>query len=1139
MSLSPLFEELFDAIAQGARKIKVNGLWGSSEAYFLSRLLERGIPFCLVTPTALNAQQMRKEINFFAGATAPSGMSGPQTVFRLVGPLEDNTSHAPVMNVASFPAWDILPYEPGMPRPDWVAQRLAILHQLALGQPVSLVTSVDAFLQKVLDKSFLLFRSTTLKEGDTLERDALITRLFDNGYERVESVTTPGEYVSRGGIIDFYSPTSEMPIRVEFLGETIESLRTFDPVSQKSIARIDSAALIPGRENLANPIFSKMSLADYLSPNTILIYDEPDAVALKGKQFFQEVEDGALCSKGKTPIADIPAWPPDHLLRAGEGRTVIDLESLSIGADRNAKRFMFNIPALSSLGLGRFGQSFADGIERLNQLRSDHSLVVVVRNEIQMERFKRIFDDYNLPFSMWDTAAPVSFPAPVFLAIGDIAEGFSLPQLKTVFLTDELLSGHAGKKKGPSKEVADNRSLLFASVSDLKQKDAVVHIDHGIGIFLGIKRLSISPEEWKKGGEKLEADFLQLAYAGGDKLYVPIDALNRVQKYVGSEKFAPPLDKLGGASRWARTKEKVQKAIVEMTQELLTLYAERAVAEGHAFVPTLHLHEFAAAFPYDETPDQVLAVEDIIKDMQDAKPMDRLICGDVGYGKTEVAMRAAFLAAMDNKQVAVLVPTTLLAMQHGETFTKRFAPFPVRVAVLSRFCSAKEQKTILSDLKKGAIDIVIGTHRLLGKDVSFLDIGLVIVDEEHRFGVRHKERLKQYRKEVDVLTLTATPIPRTLQMTMAAMRDMTVIETPPVNRLSIRTVLAPFDPKLIREIVFRELVRGGQVFFVHNRVYNITEIGEMLSALIPEAKIGIAHGQMRENELERVIHAFVKKEYTLLLTTTIIESGLDIPSANTIIINNADQFGLAELYQLRGRVGRSDEQAYAYLLVTEEAMMTETARKRLTAIQEFTELGAGFKVAARDLEIRGAGSLLGSEQSGQVAAVGFDLYLKMIEEKVQELKGSRTEKIVESKVALKCSAYIPEAYLPDPHQRLTLYRRLSAAKSQNEIDAIQTELRDRYGALPEPLAHLLEVVSLKIVACASHVIKVTQEDQSVLFVLDETVPQSEDALKNLMKKFKNRIRLKSSYSFELTLNDTSHESVFCETLDCLATLHPQ
>jgi transcription-repair coupling factor (superfamily II helicase) len=722
------------------------------------------------------------------------------------------------------------------------------------------------------------------------------------------------------------------------------------------------------------------------------------------------------------------------------------------------------------------------------------------------------------------------------LAIGEIAEGFSLPELKTVFLTDEILAGHTGKKKGPSsKGFSDDRSLFLATIDDLKIRDAVVHVDHGIGLYMGIKRLSIAPEEWRKDGEKLEADFLMLSYLGGDKLYVPLDALKRVQKYIGLEGGAPPLDRLGGG-RWSRAKEKVKKAIYDMTEELLTLYAEREVARGHSFTPASHLEEFAAAFPYEETPDQLTAISDIINDMQSAKPMDRLICGDVGYGKTEVAMRAAFLAAMDNKQVAVMVPTTLLALQHGETFSKRFSPFPVKCAVLSRLSSPKEQKETIANIQKGAVDIVIGTHRLLGKDVVFRDLGLVVIDEEHRFGVRHKERLKQLRKEVDVLTLTATPIPRTLQMAIAKMRDMTVIETPPANRISIRTVLAPFDPKLIREVVFRELVRGGQVFFVHNRVHDITNIGEMLTTLIPEAKIGIAHGQMREGELEDVITKFLAKEYTLLLSTTIIESGLDIPSANTIIINNADQLGLSELYQLRGRVGRSDEQSYAYLLVQEKAMMTETARQRLQAISELTELGAGFQIAARDLEIRGAGSLLGSEQSGQVAAVGFTLYLEMIQERVESFRGQATKEEIEPTVSLKCSAYIPEEYLPDPHHRLTLYRRLSSAHTNEAVLGIQTELIDRYGTIPAPLAHLLEAVLLKGLARDAHVMKISQGEQSVSFSLDPEASRKEGLLNHLLKKFKGRIQLQSPFSFDLSIEDHSHESVFCEILDCLTLL---
>ncbi|MEK7285812.1 MAG: transcription-repair coupling factor [Nitrospirota bacterium] len=1107
----PLFDPIFSAIEEGERLIKINGLWGASEAFFLSRLLAKGIPFCLVTPSAPEAHRMLHEIRFFS---------------------EQTTSALPL---SLFPGWDIFPNEPGAPRADWVAERLSLLYRLSLNEPVSIVTSIEGFLQKVLDRSFLIKQSKILKERDSLERDLFIEQLFQNAYEPVSSVTTAGEFVARGGIVDFFPPTSAHPIRVEFFGDTVSSLRTFDAATQKSIAPMESAVLIPGREDHRNPQYRAMTFSDYLSPETILIVDEPDAVSLKGTQFYQIVEETAMLA-GKKNVTDLPVLPASHLFPTKSRHTMIHLESLSIGSNKNAKRFMLNVPALSTLGLGRFGQSFSDGIEKLNRLRSDHTLIIAVRNQIQLDRFKRIFDDYNLPYALWNKDVDLSFPAPVFLAIGEITEGFSLPEIKTIFLTDEILSGHAGKKKNSaSKGISDDRTTFFASIDDLKIRDIVVHVDHGIGLYLGIKRLSIAPEEWRKDGKKLEADFLVLEYLGGDKLYVPLDALKRVQKYIGLEGGSPTLDRLGGG-RWSRTKEKVKKAIDDMTEELLALYAEREVAKGHPFLPTAHIEEFAAAFPYEETPDQLTAISDIICDMQSEKPMDRLICGDVGYGKTEVAMRAAFLAAMDNKQVAVMVPTTLLAMQHGETFAKRFASFPVKTATLSRLTALKDQKETLANIKKGAIDIVIGTHRLLGKDIMFRDLGLVIIDEEHRFGVRHKERLKQLRKEVDILTLTATPIPRTLQMAVSKMRDMSVIETPPVNRLAIRTVVAPFDPKLIREVVFRELVRGGQIFFVHNRVQDITTVAEMLTTLIPEATIGIAHGQMREGELENVITKFLAKEYTLLVCTTIIESGLDIPSANTIIINNADRFGLAEIYQLRGRVGRSDEQAYAYLLVQEEAMITDTARQRLQALSEFSELGAGFHIAARDLEIRGAGSLLGSEQSGQVAAVGFSLYLEMIEERVQSFRGQTQAAEMETTVSLQCSAFIPEEYIADPHHRLTLYRRLTSAKTDNEITEIQSELLDRYGNIPEPLARLLETVTLKVLAHAARVIKVSQEEKGIAFWVDAAVPMKESIVNALLKKFKGKILFVTPFSFRLTMQDRSHEAIFCETLDCLTVL---
>jgi transcription-repair coupling factor (superfamily II helicase) len=867
-----LFADIFAAIQGGEKRIKINGLWGSSEAFFLSRLLHHGASFCLITPSFSDAQQMHQEVSFF------TQMGNVQNAVSLPG---------------LFPPSDILPDEQTQSRPDWMAARLSLLYPLAAGRPVSLVTSALALRQTVINKSFLLGQSEQFKVGDTVDRDLIIEHLHRNGYERIESVTQPGEFAVRGGIVDLYSPVQSGPVRIELSDDTIVSIRTFDPVSQKSIDSIDTIMVIPWREN--HPAAAAMSLSDYLSPQTVLIYDEPDAVRLA-------LENAPTRGGG---------------LPAGEGVT-IDLEALSIGSDRGAKRFTFDIPSLSSLGLERFGQSFSEVTQRLNQLRSDHFIIVVVRTQTQLERFQRLFNDYDIPFTQDMDHVPTGHNAagsftpregamPIFLTMGNISEGFLLPQSKMIFLTDELLSGHLGKRRSMT-ETKDPRSLLLSSLSDLKPYDFVVHIAHGIGRYLGLKRLSTS---LGYGRETYETDCLMLQYAGGSNLYVPLESLKLVSKYIGSEGVHPPLDTLGG-TRWARAKEKVKKTIQEMTGELLTLYAERKIVEGHSFRLTPHLDEFAAAFEYEETPDQLLAIEAIIDDMQGKKPMDRLICGDVGYGKTEVAMRGAFLAAMDNKQVAVVVPTTLLARQHGETFTKRFAPFPVSVAVLSRLSSRREQTKILSDLEKGAVDIVIATHRVFQKDVAFRDLGLVIVDEEHRFGVRHKEKLKQMRKKVDVLTLTATPIPRTLQIALAQTRDLTVIETAPANRLSIRTLLASFEPKLIREVIFRELVRGGQVFFVHNRVNDIGQIGVFLSDLIPEARICIAHGQMRPKMLEDIMMQFLAKKYNVLVTTTIIESGIDIPSANTIIINNADLFGLAELYQLRGRVGRSNEQAYAY-----------------------------------------------------------------------------------------------------------------------------------------------------------------------------------------------------------------------------------
>ncbi len=1122
---SSVFSALFDAIAEGERKIKTSGLWGSSEPFFLSRIAREKRPFCLVAPSHAQAERFYRELRFFSELDAPSASPPPEILF--------------------FPPWDILPYEPSNPRPDWIALRLAGLYRLTDCPTLSVVTSVEAFLQKVVSKGLLRERSFTLRMGDAISKEALVERLYQGGYEVVPTVTQPGELAFRGGIVDLFPPGSGSPVRIEFFGDRIESIRLFDAETQKSIAPADSIEAILGRENLFDPNFYRVSLLDYLSPETLLVLDEPDEVIQKGNRFLEEIEEGALFAARRNPNypkAHDLYLPIGFLSEAGEGRTTLDLESLSLRQERGAKRFPFDIRSLPSLGLGRPGQPFSEIVQTLDSLRRDHVVIVTVKSEAQVTRFKHLFSDHDLPCTLWKPACDeeVSFPAPIYLAIGTVSEGFSVPEAKIAVLTEEALMGRAGlaasgkrssSRAGKKREARDG---FLSSFEDLKPMDYVVHLDHGIGRYIGMKRLSIRQQE---RGAAIDSDFLILEYAGKDKIYVPLHSLHLVQRYVGLEGHPPRVDRLGG-TQWAKTKSRLEGEIKEMAEDLLHLYAEREVVPGHAFTtpPTL-AEAFAVAFEYEETPDQLRAIEEVIADMEKPKPMDRLICGDVGYGKTEVAMRAAFHAVMDHRQVAVLVPTTLLAQQHYQNFTKRFAPFPVRVEVVSRFRSRKEQKEVLADLHKGTVDILIGTHRLLQKDVQFRNLGLVIIDEEHRFGVRNKERLKELRTQVDVLTLTATPIPRTLQMALTQVRDLSVIETPPADRLAIRTILSPFDPTLIREAIFRELVRGGQVFFIHNRVHNIEQIGRFLADLVPEAKIAVAHGQMRETLLEEMMLKFQAKEYNLLLTTTIVESGIDIPSANTMIINDADRFGLAELYQLRGRVGRSDEQAYAYLLVREGKVLTEEARQRLQAIQEFTELGSGFRIAARDLEIRGAGNLLGREQSGQIAAIGFELYLKMIDEAVRQLKGAPVKEEVEPSLQFQVSAFIPEGYIPDAHQRLSIYKRLSGCGEEEEVDGLRTELEDRYGPVPEPATRLLQIIQLKLMAKALRVLKIEEKERTLSFVFHESTGVTENDLLRLLNTLKDRVRFTSSYSFEIQIQSHAWEDLFLDVAHALSVLH--
>lgn len=1142
------FSSVFEAIDLKEKKIKISGLAGSSQAYLLAELAKAGQSFCLVAPSFEQAEALTREVRFFQEIDPERSEDA------------DKGSRATVL---FFPPWDILPYESARPRPDRIAERLSTLHRLAglrrlaktdagnkrageVKSPCySVITTIDTFLQKVVSKTFLLERSLSLRIGETRSREDLIERLYERGYEVESVVSGPGEIAVRGGIIDLFPPAMARPVRIEFFGDEIESIRNFDPETQRSLKVLEQLEIILGNEDLDDPNFYRSSFSDYLSKEMLFIQHEPEALFSNGKRYLEEVKEAsffALKRDSALPKAEALFLPLSHLSDVAYQRTTIDIEGLVLRPEKGGRRFTFETRSPAALGFEKPEQSFEECSVHLQAIRQDHLVILALKNQHQLERFERLLSDHDVP---WGRLSEIrgcrpTVPAPILLCIGHLTRGFSLKHSERLFLTDDALMGgrkgtsHAGIAK-PGKPGKSNDKLkgFIASFEDLKPRDYVVHIDHGIGRYIGLKRLSIREGERTSA---YECDFMVLEYGGGDKVYVPLESFNLVQRYIGAEGASPTCDKLGG-SRWSKAKAKVKGEIKKMTGELLELYARRELAKGQALeVSFSDAEAFAAAFEFEETPDQLRTIQEVSADMEREKPMDRLVCGDVGYGKTEVAMRAVFQAVMSGKQAAVIVPTTLLAQQHFQSFKERFAAFPVEVALLSRFRTRSEQKVTLAGLKKGIVDIVIGTHRLFQKDVEFRDLGLIVVDEEHRFGVRHKERLKQMRKEVHVLTLTATPIPRTLQMSIAQVRSLSVIETAPADRLAIRTQLAPFDPTIIREAVFRELVRGGQVFFLHNRVHNIDQIGTFLAELLPEAKIGIVHGQMPEGAIEKVMLKFLNKETNVLLTTTIIESGIDIPSANTIIINHAERFGLSELYQLRGRVGRSGEQAYAYLLVQEGKVLTKEARQRLEAIQEFTELGSGFRVAARDLEIRGAGNLLGKEQSGQIAAVGFELYLEMINDMVRELKGAEPEKVVDPKLHFRISAYMPEDYIPDSFQRLSIYKRLSNCKNLDECKSIQEELEDRYGPPPEAVLHLVQTIQLKALARTLKISKLEERGLALRFTFDADSNPPENTLKQLLEKYPGRIHFVSAYAFELKVQSNLWTDLYLDAALCLKAM---
>ncbi len=909
--------------------------------------------------------------------------------------------------------------------------RIKVLYDLTAGCPdaPSIITTLDAASIPVWawDCKKPSDDFIRLKKGESIDRDAMAETLVRLGYKRVSLVADVGEYSIRGWIFDIFNTIEGNPIRIELFGDVIESIKLFEIDSQRSFRELSEIVIAPAGQPDSGPNLIDLWKAEHQA----VILDE----------------------SSETPEGLNPSEMGSPKDQRFFGVQLLSLYSLRLEGDGYAADVMplegMGITCRERKGIEEFPQAVRDIIGR-------RFILLVSASRGQAERMRDLLFDADIVAPIIGPEDVLNFNGAIAITVSPLTRGLSMESL--LVLTGKEIFGErpAQSLEKPGRIKRSKITGLIQDIDDLKEGDYVVHIEHGIGRFLGLIKQRV---------DSYEGEFLLLEYRGGDRLYVPLHNINRIQKYHAPEGVIPAVDRLGGKT-WQRTKARVGKRIKEMAERLLRLYAERSIEEGYAFSADTQMHsEFDNFFSYEETPDQITAIHEIKDDMEQPRPMDRLLCGDVGYGKTEVAMRAAFKTVYDGKQVAVLVPTTILAEQHYETFRQRFSGFPVRIDYLSRFKSNVEQKDILKRLSRAEIDIVIGTHRLLAKDVSFNDLGLLIIDEEHRFGVAHKERIKDIKKRVDVLTMTATPIPRTLHMALSGLRGISVIETPPEDRLSVRSFVAPFSSELIREAINRELDRDGQVFFVHNRVRDIYSIATYLSGHIPQARIAVAHGQMPERELESAMRRFLYREADILLSTSIIGSGLDIPTANTIIIDRADRFGLADLYQLRGRVGRSDLRAYAYFLVPGDDI-TEEARKRLQAIQELNYLGAGFRLAMKDLEIRGAGNLLGPEQSGHAEAVGFDLYIEMLERAVAELRGEPISVEIDPVIDLKIDARIEESYIEDPNLRLSLYRRIANLKDEAGLAGLVSEMRDRFGEIPDETKRLVDIVSLKLMSKA-------------------------------------------------------------------------
>ncbi len=1136
--------KICDEIRRGARVVSLAGLTSpASKAFVINELrgkLDKTL--VIVTDTNRELETLENDLGFFDQQTS----------------------------IVSLPSFETDVYSSMSPHAETLERRALALWTLAHGGVGTVIVSAVSLATRTAAPDELRDSGAVLVRDEDFSPEDLVARLASGGYVREEPIKNVGEFSVRGGIVDVWSPAAEFPVRVEFFGDTVDSIREFDPDTQLSTGQLKSIEIAPMREFAASPsdyrdwsFFARERFTDpkqeralrdraayaddgesfpgweFLLPlasprrsspfdyfkDAIFVIDEPGLIeqslaahyerlaercreigeageiALEPEELFLPSDEirKRLESAQRIEIRALgkgAAETGEDLSEYGSGTTQLPAETpIAAAAERAMRRskplFLFpTLEIVSEVEIGsratrRFHGDIAEFARFSGSLRGDARFVFETLG--LAERFDEIIRDY-------DASVPASS-----VSVGELSSGFELPSLGVTYFTEVDIFGENLQKDAPPSRKAQvaNRKALGAFISDfrdLKIGDYVVHVDHGIGRFEGLETIAA------QGSER---EFMLLVYADNTKLFVPVERLDLVSRYSSGEGTAPALDRLGGLG-WQKTKAKAKRAMRDMADELLRLYAERKMIKGYAFSADAPWQkEFEDAFPYQLTVDQSAAIEDTKSDMETAVPMDRLVVGDVGYGKTEVAMRAAFKAVMDGRQVAVLTPTTVLAYQHFETFKQRFAAFPVSIDLLSRFRSSKEQKAVVDAAEKGAVDILIGTHRILSNDVKMPKLGLVVVDEEQRFGVAHKERLKQLKKKVDVLTLSATPIPRTLNMSLLGMRDMSVIETPPRDRLAINTQVVQFSEGVIKSAIELEMARNGQVFFIHNRVETIETIAAHVKKIVPDARIVIAHGQMNEKEMEQAVLDFVDFKYDVLVATTIIENGIDIPRANTIIINRADNYGLSQLYQLRGRVGRSNRRAYAYLLIPGEIELTPIARRRLSAIREFSDLGAGFRIAALDLELRGAGNILGGQQSGQLDALGFDLYTKMLERTIAELKGEEIVDEVSVSINLGIDVAIPQDYINETSQRLRTYKRISSADSDDVLNSIYAEIQDRYGRIPDSVDNLFDYARLRKLAESMHIVSIDRTRDGFAIKLSEHAKVSPERLMGFLAANEN------------------------------------